>query len=162
MPRGVLGERTEAGVKRRVAASLLATGLSYKAALPMAGLSAKSNIIRDSRFQESVEEARERLRNTEGYRLDDTLAWYKKMSEDERVAPTVRLGARVQMARLLGQEMPKRVELNGRQEMLSVMATLTKIDPEMLIEAEDGDVGDVEDGSYAPLSDGDLGAPEVS
>jgi len=128
---------TENEAKKRVAASLMAAGLSYKAALPTAGLPASSNIIKDSRFQETLEEARERLRNTEGYRLGDTLGWYKKMSENEDVAPTVRLMARKEMARLLGQEVPKKVEVNSRQEMLSVMASIAKIDPEKLIEADE-------------------------
>jgi hypothetical protein len=127
---------TEKEAKKRVAASLMATGLSYRAALPAAGLPASPNIIKNSRFQETMEDARERLRNTEGYRLDDTLGWYKKMSEDVKMAPTVRLMARREMARLLGQEVPKKVEVNSRQEMLSVMASLTKVSPEMLIEAE--------------------------
>jgi len=134
MPRGAIGELTEAGVKRRVAASLMATGLSYKAALPMAGYSAKSEVYKRADFQETLEAARERLRGTDGYRLEDTLGWYKRMSEDGEIAPTVRLQARREMARLLGQEVPKKVEVNGRQEITTAVELLSRMDPALWVE----------------------------
>ncbi len=125
-----------ADTMRTMAASLVAVGVPYKEAFPLAGYSPKSEIYKDPRFKDTVELVRSQLRERPGYRMEDSVRFYRKMSEDKSQPASVRLKARQEMVTLLGQDAPKKMEINERQETASLITVLSKMDPEKLLAAE--------------------------
>jgi hypothetical protein len=129
--------RAEADVRRTVAASLVAAGLSHKQAFPLAGYSPKSQVYATDEYRESVAAAREQIREMPGFRLLDTAMFYKAVSDGKlegagKIPVGMRLKARMALATLLGQEAPKKVEMNERQEMAALVAVLSRMGPEQL------------------------------
>jgi hypothetical protein len=101
-------------------AAFLAAGVSKDDALTMAGYSPKSEVYRDARIKESVQQMRERLQQTKGYTLVDSAEFYKKMADDSEVKPETRIKARAQLDKVAGNEATKKVEVSETRNELSV------------------------------------------
>jgi hypothetical protein len=108
-------------------AAFLAAGVSKDDALTMAGYSPKSEVYRDARIKESVQQMRERLQQTKGYTLVDSVEFYKKMADDSEVKPETRIKAKAQQDKLLGHEATKKIEVSETRELSVAIDMLSRL-----------------------------------
>ena len=114
--------------KHNTLAVALAAGAAPEAALSLAGYSQNSNrTLAHPEVKCAVAEMRERLQNTDGYRLEDSAGFYKDLSEDAENHTADRIKARSRMDSLLGYDAPQKLEVNEKKELRQAVLVLSNL-----------------------------------
>jgi hypothetical protein len=125
---GAMVREADSSAKRMAVAAALAHGATTEAALATAGYSPKNRgVVSSGAVREAVAVMRERLQRTPGYTLEESVEFYRKMSENEDVAPGIRISARKEMDARLGYNAPTKVEVNERKSLCMAVEYLNSL-----------------------------------
>ena len=82
---------------------------------------------RNQRVVETVQEARDRLQQTAGYRIDDQAEWYRR-KRDRADSEDTQIKAAARLDRILGYDAPQQVEISERREIAVAVQLLGRLD----------------------------------
>jgi len=111
---------------RAILATAKAFGATDKQALAVAGYSESAReMVGVPAVKETIAAIRERLQGTKGYRLEDSLEFYKRVAEDETEKTVVRLAARKELDSKLGYNVAQKVEVSEKKQLSMAISCLS-------------------------------------
>ncbi|MDR3012598.1 MAG: hypothetical protein LBU70_05235 [Chitinispirillales bacterium] len=139
------------GRERRQAAlgALIGAGVDKKQALEMTGYKSES-VLASPVVRETVAQMRERLQGSVGTTLEDSVEFYKGISEDADNRVDDRLKARSRLDKVLDFDAAKRVEVNETRELNMAVSWLANlpVEPREILRILSDD--SIEDGDFKP------------
>jgi hypothetical protein len=111
---------------RAILATAKAFGATDEQALAVAGYSGTAReMVRVPAVKETMAAVRERLQGVKGYRLEDSLEFYRKIADDVNEKTAVRLAARKELDSKLGYNVAQKVEVSEKKQLSMAISCLS-------------------------------------
>jgi len=119
-------ETVELEKGRAILATAKAFGATDGQAVAAAGYSGSTRaMVSSPAVKETIAAVRERLQGVKGYRLEDSLEFYRKIADDTGEKTAVRLAARKELDSKLGYNAAQKVEVSEKKSLSMAISCLS-------------------------------------